>query len=136
MQWARANAAAAGMESMPIRWIVEDAMKFIQREINRGSKYDILVADPPSYGTGPKKERWKFSQDIASLLTGLASISSSSLRMLLLTCHTPNVGSEDLRQWVADHFELSVSRLEPLELDLSSASGKRLPSGSCVRYFV
>ena len=136
MQWARANAAAAGMDSLPIRWIVEDAMKFVQREINRGSKYDILVADPPSYGTGPKKERWKFSQDIETLLAGLASISSPSLRMLLLSCHTPNVEPEDLQQWVSEFFELSVSQLESFELDLLSASGKRLPSGSCVRYFV
>jgi len=57
--WARQNAAASGLADHPIRWMVEDAMKFVQREIKRGNTYEIFVADPPSFGRGKKKETWK-----------------------------------------------------------------------------
>ncbi len=93
VRWARQNAADSKMEHLPIRWIVEDAVKFVKRESVRGSKYDILVADPPSYGTGPKRERWKFEEDFETLLALLAEVSSRKLRMALISCHTTGFGA-------------------------------------------
>jgi 23S rRNA (cytosine1962-C5)-methyltransferase len=67
--WARENAKRSGLEDAPVRWIVEDAMKFVKREIARGTKYDGIVMDPPAFGHGPKDELWKIEDDFIELVT-------------------------------------------------------------------
>lgn len=137
VKWARANAAASGLAAAPIRWIVEDAMKFVQREFKRDSKYHILVADPPSFGTGPNKERWKFSNQIDELLEGLAQIAARELTLVLLSCHTPNYDELFLSERIQHHFRgfnLRSGKLEAFPLELVSESGKRLNSGHCCRW--
>ncbi len=62
--WAKENAKSSGLESAPIRWLVDDCVKFVEREIRRGSKYDAIIMDPPSYGRGPKGELWKIEESI------------------------------------------------------------------------
>ena len=66
--WARENAAASGLASKPIRWIVEDVLVFVKREIKRGNRYDIIVMDPPSFGHGPKDELWKIEEHLMPLV--------------------------------------------------------------------
>ncbi|MDY4964032.1 MAG: class I SAM-dependent methyltransferase, partial [Ruminococcus callidus] len=68
VQWARDNAAASGLTEKPIRWIVDDCEKFVQREIRRGRKYDAIVMDPPSYGRGPGGEVWKLENCVYDLV--------------------------------------------------------------------
>ena len=67
--WARENAAASGLTDRPIRWIVDDCAKFVAREIRRGSFYDAIIMDPPSYGRGPGGEVWKLEDNIYDLMT-------------------------------------------------------------------
>ena len=67
--WARENAAASGLAERPCRWIVDDCVKFVQREIRRGSKYDAVIMDPPSYGRGPGGEIWKLEDNVYDLIT-------------------------------------------------------------------
>ena len=62
--WAKENAASSGLADAPIRWIVDDCVKFVEREIRRGNKYDAIIMDPPSYGRGPKGEIWKIEEKI------------------------------------------------------------------------
>lgn len=62
--WAKENAAASGLSDAPIRWLVDDCVKFVEREIRRGNKYDGIIMDPPSYGRGPKGEIWKIEEKI------------------------------------------------------------------------
>ncbi len=66
--WARENAAASGLGERPIRWIVEDVLVFVKREIKRGNKYDAIIMDPPAFGHGPKKELWKIEEDFLELM--------------------------------------------------------------------
>ncbi len=66
--WARENAAASGLADRPVRWIVEDALVFVKREIQRGKRYDGIVMDPPAFGHGPKKELWKIEEDFVELV--------------------------------------------------------------------
>lgn len=132
--WARQNATDSQMGDMPIRWIVEDALKFVRRESARGSKYDILVADPPSYGMGPKKERWKFQEDFEELLGLLAEIASEQMKILIISCHTTGFGVKQLRQSIFDHFRLNESNTESFPLRLESAVGDHLGCGSCLRF--
>src|SRR5690606_10730860 len=66
--YARENAHLSGMEDAPIRWIVEDARKYVQREVKRGNKYDGIILDPPKYGRGPTGEVWRLFEDLPELL--------------------------------------------------------------------
>ena len=67
-QWARENAASSGLDKLPQRWIVDDCIKFVRREIRRGNRYDAVIMDPPSYGRGPGGEVWKLEEQIYSLV--------------------------------------------------------------------
>lgn len=134
VKWARANAADSGMVDAPIRWIIDDAMKFVGREIKRDRKYDILVADPPSYGTGPKNQKWLFEKNIDELLAGLAQLASDSWRYLLITCHTPGFDGSRLVRMTKQHFSTTRDNWQPFEMTLDSLTGKQLPSGSGVRF--
>ena len=66
VNWAKENAASSGLENAPIRWLVDDCVKFVEREIRRGNTYDGIIMDPPSYGRGPKGEIWKIEDVITS----------------------------------------------------------------------
>ena len=81
VQWAKENAKRSGMAEAPIRWIVEDAPKFVRREVKRGNRYDAIIMDPPSYGHGPKKEAWKLSTDLMDLLRDCKQLLTSASRV-------------------------------------------------------
>lgn len=86
--WARENAALSGLAERPIRWIVDDCVKFVQREIRRGNKYDGIIMDPPSYGRGPGGEVWKLESELFPLVNLCAQILSEEASFLLLNSYT------------------------------------------------
>lgn len=86
--WARENAAISGLTERPIRWIVDDCVKFVQREIRRGNKYDGIIMDPPSYGRGPGGEVWKLESELFPLVNLCAQILSEEASFLLLNSYT------------------------------------------------
>jgi len=86
--WARGNAASSGLGGAAIRWITDDAMKFVAREVRRGRRYDGLVLDPPSYGKGPRAEKWIIEEHLPRLLAMLPAAMSPRPQFLLFTCHT------------------------------------------------
>ncbi len=92
VSWARENAAASGLSDKPIRWIVDDCKKFIEREIRRGNKYDVIVLDPPSYGRGPTGEVFKLEDQIYDLLGLLSQLLSDEPLFLLLNSYTTGLG--------------------------------------------
>lgn len=135
VQWARRNAELSGLGDAPIRWICEDAIRFLQREIKRGNKYDIVVADPPSFGRGPKKEVWKIQRDLPQLVGLLNELCEHECSMAVLSCHTPEFSFEDLAQLVRGEFGLSQNIGEAFELSIPSKLGAReLLSGDCFRF--
>ena len=89
--WARRNAAQSNLAGASIRWIVEDASKFVEREVRRGHRYDALILDPPSYGHGPKGEPWKIDRHLDQLLSSCAALMAERAAFVLLTCHTPAI---------------------------------------------
>ena len=89
VQWARANAALNGLESHPIRWIVDDAHKFLNREVRRGRRYDGIILDPPTYGRGGNGETYKIERDLTETLRLCRALLSDAPRFLLLSAHTP-----------------------------------------------
>ena len=74
VSWAKENAVASALADRPVRWLVDDCMKFVKREIRRGNKYDAIIMDPPSYGRGPNGEVWKLEQQLSELLTDVGKI--------------------------------------------------------------
>lgn len=88
VSWAKENAIATGLAERPVRWLVDDCMKFVKREIRRGNKYDAIIMDPPSYGRGPNGEVWKLEQQLSELLTDVGKILSDDPLFFFLNSYT------------------------------------------------
>ncbi len=88
VQWARDNAKASGLSDKPIRWIVDDCLKFTEREIRRGRTYDAIIMDPPSYGRGPSGEVWKLEDSIYELLEVCVKLLSEKPLFFMLNSYT------------------------------------------------
>jgi 23S rRNA (cytosine1962-C5)-methyltransferase len=132
---ARQNAAASEFAERPIRWIVEDALKFCQREAKRGNRYDAVVLDPPTYGHGPKGEAWQVKRDLLPLLELCGELTERRPKFALVTCHTPGIGPAELSAYLADGlFGHCGQPPRTGELYLESTDGRRLPSGVFARW--
>jgi 23S rRNA (cytosine1962-C5)-methyltransferase len=128
---ARQNAELSGLADRPIRWIAEDAMKFCQRELKRGNRYDAVILDPPSYGHGPKGEPWKIERDLLPLLKMCGELTSEQRAFVLLTCHSPGIGPAELAAYLAEGIFGHCGQPPAAgELFLESSDGRRLPSGT------
>jgi 23S rRNA (cytosine1962-C5)-methyltransferase len=88
VNWAKENAASSGLADAPIRWLVDDCVKFVEREIRRGSTYDAIIMDPPSYGRGPKGEIWKIEDSIFPFIQLSAQILSPNPLFFLVNSYT------------------------------------------------
>jgi len=88
VQWARENAAVSGLEEAPVRWLVDDCLKFVEREIRRGNSYDGIIMDPPSYGRGPKGEIWKLEENVFHLISRTAELLSDEPLFFLINSYT------------------------------------------------
>ena len=133
VKWARNNASESGLQDAPIRWITEDVMKFIRREIKRNNQYDILVADPPSFGRGPKKEQWRIDRDLPELFESL-SLLLPNPKAVVLSCHSDGYSSSRLASDLRQSIETRSGTLEKFTLTLETTEGRELESGECVRW--
>ncbi|MCR5301426.1 MAG: class I SAM-dependent methyltransferase [Lachnospiraceae bacterium] len=134
--WAKENAKASGLGNAPIRWLVDDCVKFVEREIRRGSRYDALIMDPPSYGRGPKGEIWKLEDNVFSLIERTALIMADRPLFILVNSYTtglqPAVLSYMMNTVYAARFGGEVVSSE-VGLPVSS-NGLILPCGAAGRY--
>mgnify|MGYP001810029104 FL=1 len=126
VSWARRNAALNGWDARPARWIVDDVMTFLRREVKRGHVYDGLVFDPPAFGRGPKKEIWKLERDLAGLMAAARQLLSEKPAFILLTAHAPGMDAGHL---AASLDPLPDGQTETMTLDLAAESGAVLPAG-------
>lgn len=99
VQWARENAALSGLSERPVRWIVDDCKKFVEREIRRGVRYDGVVMDPPSYGRGPGGEVWKLEDSVYELVRTCVQVLSEDARFFLLNSYTTGL-SPSVMQYI------------------------------------
>lgn len=130
VRWARRNANRSELHDAPIRWIVEDAPKFVRREFKRGNRYDGIILDPPSYGHGPKAEEWKLSRDLIELLGDCKNILADTPAFFLLSCHTSGFGEAELGAALTTClFGSCAAGVRTQELVLSTREGRRLPAG-------
>ncbi len=132
---ARQNAELSGLAERPIRWIVEDAMKFCRREVKRGNRYDAVVLDPPTYGHGPKGEPWKIGEHLLPLLQLCGELTAEHRALVLVTCHSPGIGPAELSAYLSEGvFGHCGQPPKAGELFLETADGRRLPSGVFARW--
>ena len=132
---ARRNAALSGLSAAKIRWIVEDALKYAARELKRGSRYDAVILDPPSYGHGAGGEPWVIEKQLPRLLEICGQLTAGRRRWLLLTCHTMQLDAECLRSMLAEALDDGTAgSLTAGPLTLPAAGGRHLPSGVVVRW--
>ena len=130
--WGRENQQLSGLGDKPIRWIVDDCIKFVQREIRRGNKYDGIIMDPPSYGRGPNGEVWKLEDNIFQLLDLCSQILSDDPLFVAVNSYTtgvsPSVMEYMLDVMMRDKYKGTVSAQE-IGLTVQS-TGMALPCGS------
>ncbi len=136
VSWAKENAAASGLADAPIRWLVDDCVKFVEREIRRGNTYDAIIMDPPSYGRGPKGEIWKIEESIFPFLRLTTQILSKDACFFLINSYTtglqPAVLSYMLQTVITPQFGGCVESGE-IGLPVSSNS-LILPCGASGRW--
>jgi 23S rRNA (cytosine1962-C5)-methyltransferase len=133
VEWARGNARLNGLGDAPIRWIVDDVIKFLRREARRGSRYDAVLLDPPSFGRGRKGELYKIEENLLTTLDLVHQVLSEDPCFVLLTSHTPGfspiVLSNLLRQYHAG------GTIECGEMMLTGAEDVLdLPNGNWARW--
>lgn len=142
VSWAKENANASGLKEAPIRWIVDDCLKFAERENRRGSRYDAVIMDPPSYGRGPKGELWKIEETVHTLIRACVELLTDRPLFFLINAYTtglqPGVLDYFLKSELASRFGGSV-RAEELGLPIKGTEEARklrliLPCGAAGRW--
>ena len=131
VQWARDNAKLSGLEGAPVRWIVDDCKKFLEREIRRGSRYDGIVMDPPSYGRGPGGEVWKLEESVYELCRLAAQVLAGDALFLLLNSYTTGLSASVMEYLLAVTAGARGGKTSSSEIGLPvTANGLVLPQGS------
>ena len=137
VQWARENAKSSGLEQAPIRWIVDDCAKFVEREIRRGKTYDAIIMDPPSYGRGPGGEVWKLEDNLFPFVKLCSQVLSDKPLFVIINSYTtglaPSVLGYMLHLLVAEKYGGRVT-WDELGLPVTE-TGLALPCGATGRWF-
>ncbi|MCI8770095.1 MAG: SAM-dependent methyltransferase [Lachnospiraceae bacterium] len=135
--WAKENAAASGLKDAPIRWLVDDCVKFVEREIRRGSQYDAIIMDPPSYGRGPKGEIWKIEEKIHPFIRLCTQILSPEPLFFLINSYTTGLQPAVLAYMIQTELVPKFGgQTEAQEIGLPvSENGLILPCGASGRWW-
>ncbi len=126
--WARENQVLSKLEDKPIRWIVDDALKFVQREGRRGARYDGILLDPPKFGRGPKGEVWEVYKSLPQLLDACAAVLNDRPLFLIVTIYAVKASAIHIGQVVENIMEKYKGQVESGELVTREKSGGRLLS--------
>ena len=133
--WAKENAALSGLEKAPVRWLVDDCVKFVEREIRRGNHYDGIIMDPPSYGRGPKGEIWKIEDSIHDLIRLTAQLLSDEPLFFLVNSYTTGLAPAVLTYLISTELRRFGGHVESAEIGLPvTESGLYPPCGPSGRW--
>ena len=131
VHWARENAELSSLNEKPIRWIVDDCKKFVEREIRRGSKYDAVILDPPSYGRGPGGEVWKLEEHVYELVSLVSEVLTDDPLFVLLNSYTTGLSASTMAYVLGSAMKKFGGKVEAEEIGLPvTQSGMALPCGS------
>lgn len=133
--WAKENAISSGLKDAPIRWIVDDCVKFVEREIRRGNRYDAIIMDPPSYGRGPKGEIWKIEDSIHPFIKLCAKLLSPDPLFFLINSYTTGLQPAVLAYMLGLELNKYHGKITADEIGLPvSSNGLILPCGATGRF--
>lgn len=133
--WAKENQEASGLKNKPIKWILDDAIKFTQREIKRGLRYDGIILDPPSFGHGPKGEVWKFNNSFPKLLKLCREVLSDNPLFIIVNAYAISSSALMLQNILEDYFSDLGGVIESGELALEEKNrGRLLSTGIFARW--
>lgn len=133
--WAKENAVSSGLKDAPIRWIVDDCVKFVEREIRRGNQYDAIIMDPPSYGRGPKGEIWKIEEAIHPLIKLSAKLLTKEPLFFLVNSYTTGLAPAVLTYMIGTELRAYGGEVDSQEVGLMvKDSGLVLPCGASGRW--
>ncbi|MBQ7399794.1 MAG: class I SAM-dependent methyltransferase [Clostridia bacterium] len=134
--WCKENAALSGLSDAPIRYIVDDCKKFIEREIRRGHKYDAIIMDPPSYGRGPGGEIWKLEDDVDSLIALTSELISENPLFVIINSYTTGLSASTVGYIAKLHYaDKFGGKVESDEIGIPvTTTGAVLPAGSSTRW--
>ena len=128
--WAKENIASSGLADRPVRFIIDDVTKFVQREIRRGNKYDAIIMDPPSYGRGKNGEVWQFENNISDLVELCREVLSEDPLFFLINSYTTGVSSKVLENILSLKLKLKKGKLSSGEIGLPMTNSNLvLPCG-------
>lgn len=134
VDWARKNAQLCNLDERPIRWLVDDALKFVKREERRGNLYQGLILDPPSFGRGPQGEVFKIENDLLPLLDACKALLDKDALFVLYSCHTPGFTPLVMENQLAPFVHGRKGRIESGEMIIPEIGGRPLPSGTYARW--
>ena len=134
VNWAKQNCRLSHLENNSIRWIVDDIIAFLTREVKRGSVYDGIILDPPAFGRGKKGSIWKISRDLSKLMQLIDKLLSNNPEFVILSCHDKDFGTRELRAELTKLQSLKNGKIETLDLTIKSETGNDLPAGKCARW--
>ena len=133
--WAKENAKSSGLEDAPIRWLVDDCQKFVEREIRRGNHYDAIIMDPPSYGRGPKGEIWKIEESIHPFIRLCTQLLSDDPLFFLVNSYTTGLAPAVLTYMISLELKQYKGHVEAQEIGLPvKSTGLVLPCGASGRW--
>jgi 23S rRNA (cytosine1962-C5)-methyltransferase len=133
--WAKENAELSGVAEKPIRWIIEDAITFVEREIKRGNRYDLILMDPPAFGHGPKDELWKFEEHFLALMQLCNELLSEEPLGMLINGYAAGYSASAFAYNLEPLMQKYGGTLQYGELSIEESSGKRLlPCGIFARW--
>ena len=133
--WAKENAISSGLKDAPIRWLVDDCVKFVEREIRRGNHYDAIIMDPPSYGRGPKGEIWKIEESVYPLIQLCSQILTDNPLFFLINSYTTGLQPAGLSYMISTVLGTANGTVTASEIGLPvSSNGLVLPCGASGRY--
>lgn len=133
--WARENAALNALQNAPIRWIIEDVSKFLKREMRRGSRYEAIILDPPSFGRGAKGEVFKIEEEILTLLDDCRALLSDDPLFILFSCHTPGFTPLTMQHLMQQMMQGCKGEIDAGEMILEGSENVlSLPSGTFARW--
>jgi 23S rRNA (cytosine1962-C5)-methyltransferase len=140
VDWAKENQKLSGLENAPIRWIVDDVIKFVNKEISRGEKYDAIIMDPPSYGKGPKGEVWKIEEKLPELMKACQAVLSDKPLFIIFNMYSTELSSISIANLLSQMTKDFGGQIEAGELaikhvsaggqensDLTAQAGRLLP---------
>jgi 23S rRNA (cytosine1962-C5)-methyltransferase len=131
----KANAALSGMTDKPIRWMIDDATKFVAREVRRGKRYDGILLDPPKWGRGPDGEVWKLEEGLPGLIADCRKLVDAESRFLFLTVYAVRMSALAIGELVRQHFADLGGKVEAGELAVrEEARGLQLPTAIFARW--